>query len=256
MCDSKDHRTARHQHRLPTDFHFLDSSFAPFNVEIDPARTMNKVTLFDHKLITAVLRFDVQCAMMYEVSAERAARTARRRIFGNVVGRREETSVCPRRADFQCLARKRVTTRRLVPLIDVREQRRIHANVAQVRKRSHRNGDTRQSSRDRLYRQTLVEIFTRESERTREFSLFLTVVDLVEDLKLALRHLDLDRITISEFDIDRQDSNADFVINALPTVATFGHWYHVFFRECGPGADDRMPSKRNLAHRREDAQLA
>src|ERR1044072_6507570 len=104
--------------------------------------------------------------------------------------------------------------------------------------------------------QTLVDVVTRESERTREFSLFLTVVDLVEDLKFALPHIDLDRITISEFDVARQASNADFVIHALPTVATFGHWYHVFFRDCGPGADDRMPSKRNLAHRREDAQLA
>src|SRR5690348_1108455 len=101
---------------------------------------------------------------MNQITTKRATRASGRRILGNVVGRRKETCVRPRRADFQRLAREHVTARSPMSLVNLRQQRRVDANVAQVRKRTNRHSQTRQTGRDRLYRQTLVEIFAVESE--------------------------------------------------------------------------------------------
>src|SRR6185369_10256194 len=104
---------------------------------------MNKVALFDHEVITAVLRFQVRRAVMHEIAAERTARAAGSRIFGNVVGGREETRMRARGADFQRLARERVTTGGLSPRVDLGEQRRVDTYVAQVSERADGNGETR-----------------------------------------------------------------------------------------------------------------
>src|SRR5689334_2238325 len=114
---SEGNLAACYEHCRPTHFHFLDIARRALHVKIDAARAMNKIALLDHKLITAVLRFDIQRAVMNEIPAERATRAAGRRIFRNVIGRRKETCVRARRADLDRLARERVTTGRFVTLI-------------------------------------------------------------------------------------------------------------------------------------------
>ena len=47
--------------------------------------------------------------MMHEISTQRAARTAGRRILGNVVGGCKETGVRTRRTDFERLASEGMT---------------------------------------------------------------------------------------------------------------------------------------------------
>src|ERR1044072_2752748 len=139
---------------------------------------------------------------MNEISAERTTRAARRRIFGNVVSRSKESRVRTRLTDFERLARKRVTTRAAVSRVNVRQQRRVNTNLAQVSQRAHWNCQTRQARRDHLNRQTLVEIFTRESERPRDLRLLVRVVNLVQDLKLALRHKHRHRPPVFKFNVD------------------------------------------------------
>src|SRR5690349_16135884 len=151
---------------------------------------------------------------MNEISAERTTRAARRRVFGNVVSRSEEPRVRTRLTDFERLARKRVTTSAAVSRVNVRQQRRVNTNLAQVSERANRNCQTRQARRDHLNRQTLVEIVACESERARNFCLLVSVVEFVQDLKLSLRHDHLDRPPVFKFNIDRQHSDSDFVKDA------------------------------------------
>ena len=63
-------------------------------------------------------------------------------------------------------------------------------------------------------------------------------------------------LSVFKLDIDRQDSDPDFVKDALPAIAAVGKRDHTFPRECGPRADNRMARKRNLARGREDAQAS
>ena len=74
--------------------------------------------------------------------------------------------------------------------------------------------------------------------------------------KVSLGHNHLHRLAVFKFDIDRQDSDPDFVKDALPSVSAFGNRNHAFACEGGPGADNRMARKRNLARGREDTQAS
>src|SRR6185369_7377393 len=116
-----------------------------------------------------------------------------------------------------------------------------------VCERANRNGETWQAGSDHLYRQTLVEIFTSETECARDFGLLVWIVDLADDFELALRHDDLHWLSIFKFDIDRQDADADFVKDALPAIAAVGQRDHTLAREGGPRADDRMAREGDLA---------
>src|SRR5689334_13116713 len=198
---------------------------------------MNKIALFNHKLITPVFRFEIQSAVVDKITAERTARASGRGIFRNVVRGRKETRVRTRRANLERLARERMTTGATVPRVDVCQQTRIDLAIAQVSQRTDRHDETRQACSDHLNRQSLVEILTRESERACEFGLFVTVVDLVNDFKLALRHDDLDRLAVLVSNFDRQHADSDFVKDALPAAAAFGRWSHASRRECGPATD-------------------
>src|SRR5829696_2213477 len=250
------HLAARDEHGQPANLYFLDVSFLPFHVEVDATRAVDEVALFDHKLIPAILRLQTQSTVMNEISAQRTARAARRRIFRNVVGRCKEARMSTRRAYLDRLTCERVTTSAAVTSVDLRKPPGIDANIAQVCERAHRNGETRQTSRDHLYRQTLVEIFAIQAESACDFGLFVRIVDLVDDFEGALSHHHLDGLSIFEFDIDRQNTDADFVKDPLPAVAAVRQWDHAFACQGSPGADNRMARKRNLAHGRKDTQAS
>jgi len=143
-----------------------------------------------------------------------------------------------------------------VTSVNVCKQRRIDANVPQVCKRADRNCETRQASRDHLYRQILVEIFACETKSARDLGLLVWIVDLVDDFKLALSHDDLHRLSVFKLDIDRQDSDPDFVKDPLPAIATVGKRDHAQARERSPCADDRMTCERDLTSGREDTQAS
>src|SRR6185503_1160434 len=99
---------ARDQHRLSTNFNFLDAPGLAFHVQIDAAGPVNEVALFDDKFIPAVFGLEAQRTVMNEITAEGSTRAAGGRIFRNVVSRSEEARMCARCADLECLARKRV----------------------------------------------------------------------------------------------------------------------------------------------------
>src|SRR5262249_31318171 len=145
------------------NLHFLDISRVSLHIEIDAARTVNEVALFDHKLKPAVLPLETQNAMMDQITSQRSARTAGRRIFRDVVGWSKDARMCTRGANFERLTREGETTRSTMTSVDLGKQGGIDTNVAQVCKRSHRNRETRETGRDHLYRQTLTEIFTIQS---------------------------------------------------------------------------------------------
>ena len=82
----------------------------------------------------------------------------------------------------------------------------------------------------------------------------MCIVDLVENLKLALRHHNLHRLPVLKLDINRQNADSDFVIDTRASVAAVWKRNKTFARERVPGPDNRMTGKRNFANRREDAQ--
>ena len=124
--------SARNQHCWTTNLHFLNVTRLPFHVEIDAAGPVNEIALLDDEFIPAVLRLETQTAVMNEIPTERPASTARRRVFGNVIGGREESRVRSRGAHFHRLARERMTARAAVPSVNVAEERCVNANVAQI----------------------------------------------------------------------------------------------------------------------------
>src|SRR6476620_184701 len=107
-------------------------TFMSFNVEIDPTGPVDEVALLHHKLVATFLRLNGQSIVMNEISSKCAARTAGRRIFRDVVGRREEPGVCARGANFDRLTSECVTTCCPATSIDLRQQRSIYLAVAKV----------------------------------------------------------------------------------------------------------------------------
>lgn len=97
---------------------------------------------------------------------------------------------------------------------------------------------------------------SRASPSARDLRLFVCVVDLGNDLEGALSHDDLDWLSIFEFDINRQDSDSDFVKDSLPAIAAVGKRDHGLARERSPCSDNRMAGKRDLTHRRKDTQAS
>src|SRR6266496_1638171 len=111
----------------------------------------------------------------------------------------------------------------------------------------------RQAGRDNLDWQAFVEILLRASQSSRDLHLLVQVVNLIEGLKLSLSHYHLEGLTVFELDIYRQNSDANFVMNARPAVSVGGQGNNAFARQDVPCAHDRMACKRNLARGREDA---
>src|SRR4030095_1014673 len=73
------------------------------------------------------------------------------------------------------------------------------------------------------------------------------IVNLVQYLKLSLCHHDLYGLAFTEFDIDWEDADTNFVMNLRQTIPTFGQGNNAFAGQGVPGSHDRMTGKRNLA---------
>jgi hypothetical protein len=93
----------RHDHRWSTNPHLLHVPWSTGYLQPDPARTMNKVALFDNELILALDRFQLQRSVVNEITTQRSTRASCRRIFRNIVSRREEPRMGPRLANLKSL---------------------------------------------------------------------------------------------------------------------------------------------------------
>lgn len=127
---SENYFAPRDEHGCATNIHFLNASRFAFHAEIDTARAVDEITLFDYEFISAVLGLEGQSTVMNQVSAQRSTGTARRGIFRNVVGRREEARVRTRRADFDRLTCERMTTRPTMTSVNFGKQLGVDTNVA------------------------------------------------------------------------------------------------------------------------------
>src|SRR5207302_8205974 len=73
-------------------------------------------------------------------------------------------------------------------------------------------------------------------------------------LKLALSHHYATGLAFFELDIDRQHSNADFMLDADPTISILRQRDNAVARETIPRANNWMARKWQFARWREDAQ--
>ena len=121
-----------YKHRKPTNLHFLNSPAFALHVEVDAAGPVNKVALLEHEFIPAVLRLQRERTVMNKVSSQCSARTARSRIFRNVVRGREETRVRARRTNLQRFACERKTSCCSATSVNVSQQRSVDMAIAQV----------------------------------------------------------------------------------------------------------------------------
>ena len=93
----------------PLSLHRLCPSL-PFDLNVDPARTIYEVSLLDYESKSSVTRLDISRAVMDQVSSERTGGAACGRIFGDVIGRRKQACVRAGFADLNRFTSKRVAT--------------------------------------------------------------------------------------------------------------------------------------------------
>src|SRR5262249_7348702 len=187
--------------------------------------------LLDHELVNVIDRVDTRRIVINQISAERAGRTSRGRIFANVHAHKE-TRMRPRLTYFDRLARERVTSRTatkdLTALEDFIEQSLIHATIAEVSERTHRNQEHCVAGRHSLNRQSLIQIVSRQTQGPRDVCLFLTIINLAANLKLSLGHDHAHRGAVLEFNLDRQHPDAYFMLDATHAITAFRQRHDAF----------------------------
>src|SRR5262249_45419878 len=161
---SKLQHTARDYYRHAADAHFFNLPGCAFDFQPDATGPIDEIALLDHELVNVIDRVDTRRIVINQISAERAGRTSRGRIFANVHAHKE-TRIRPPLPYFDRLARERVTSRTatkdLTALEDFIEQSLIHATIAEVSERTHRNQEHCVAGRHSLNRQSLIQIVSR-----------------------------------------------------------------------------------------------
>src|SRR5882672_9159256 len=193
---------------------------------------------------------------MYQVRPQRAGGAAGCRILRNVIPGRKHARVRPCFTNFNRFTSERFAAGSTYAFVDFSEQGGIDTTATEISQRANRDRQERQAGGDNLNRKSFVKVFYGQTQRPCDLRLLVWVVNLTVDLKLSLRHYHLHRHAIFEFDVNRKDTNADFMMNARPAIATFGERDNSFARQRVPRTDNWMPGKRNFACGREDSETA
>src|SRR5262249_6744246 len=254
---SKLQRTSRYHDRWPTDAHLFNFAGPTLHFQFDAARTLDEITLFNDEPIDTFNRIDSRRIVRDQGPAQRSGGASGRGIFANVHAY-EKACMRARFADFDRFASESVatgtTTKNVAAFDYLVKQILINAAITEIGQRSDRHQKHCVAGRHRLNRQSLVQILAGQSERARNFSLLVTVVNLATNLELALCHHHAHRLAVFEFDVHRQDTDSDFMFYMTPSVAIFRKWHDALARKAIPRAGNRMARKRQLNRRCEDAQ--
>ena len=126
--------------------------------------------------------------MVDKVSPQRAGGTTRGRILWNVVGWSKHARISTRGVYFNRLTGERVTTCRVVALVNLRQQCSVHPAASQVRESSNWNHEKFHSGGNDLNRQTFIQVSgARPNERTRSACSWASFQHRTH-FRFALRH--------------------------------------------------------------------
>ena len=84
----------------------------------------------------------------------------------------------------------------------------------------------------------------------------MPVFNLAANLEFPLRHHHPSGLAVFELDVNRKNSNADFMLDADPAISILRQRHNAFARETIPRAHNWMARKWQFACRREDPQPA
>src|SRR5260370_34891690 len=107
---TKTQEPPRDHNRSPADANFFNLARLALHFQTNAAGAIDKISLLDHKSISAIDWIDVRGAMLNQITSERSRRAACGRVFTNVHSDKK-SRVRAGLADFERLARERVATR-------------------------------------------------------------------------------------------------------------------------------------------------